>query len=416
MKKTLLSFLTFVISLTTFAQSTSYDICVYGGTSAGVIAAFTAKKAGKSVILIEPGNYLGGMSSGGLGATDIGNKYAVTGLGKNFYRRIGAYYGKFEQWTFEPHVADKVFADYIREADLKVLKNTRIIGARKEGTRLTGIELENASNPAERQTIQARMFIDCTYEGDLMAAAGVSYTIGRESSTQYEEKYNGVQLSDYHQFPDGIDPYQTPGDPSSGLVWGISDNPLAPTGTGDNKIQAYNFRLCLTQDKQNFIPITKPDTYDSTKYELLLRVLEVEKWGNIHSGLKHQKMPDGTTKIHNLGGFLIKNMPNGKTDFNNFGGFSTDMIGMNYEYPEADYSTRQQIWKAHEDYTKGLLYFLGHDSRVPVHLRQEMQSWGYTKDEFTELGGFSNQLYVREARRMIGEIVMTQKHCEGTAK
>ncbi|MBU1821981.1 MAG: FAD-dependent oxidoreductase, partial [Bacteroidetes bacterium] len=336
---------------------------------------------------------------------------AVTGLGKDFYRRIGAYYGKFEQWTFEPYVADKVFADYIREANLDIRKNTRLTGVRKEGERLASITVENAQ--AQVQTIRARMFIDCTYEGDLMAAAGVSYTVGRESSSQYGERYNGVQLSDYHQFPDGIDPYKVPGNPASGLLWGISNEKLAPTGTGDKKIQAYNFRLCLTQDKNNFIPVTKPDSYDPQKYELLLRVMEAEKWKTIHNGLRHEKLPDGTTRIHHQGGFLIKNMPNGKTDFNNFGGFSTDMIGMNYDYPEADYATRKKIWQDHEDYTKGLLYFLGHDARVPAHLRQEMQSWGYAKDEFTDLGGFSNQLYVREARRMVGETVMTQKHCEG---
>lgn len=415
MKKLLLLYCA-LFPLFTFAQKTqSVDVCVYGGTSAGIIAAYTAKKAGKSVLLIEPGKYLGGMTTGGLGATDIGNKYAVTGLGKDFYRRIGSYYNKFEQWTFEPHVADQVFADYIREADLNIIKNHQLITVKKNGEWITEITVQHSEAPssATNQTIRARMFIDCTYEGDLMARSGVSYTLGRERSSQYGERYNGVQLSDYHQFPDGISPYKVPGDPSSGLLWGVSSEPLQPTGSGDKKIQAYNFRLCLTQDKTNFIPITRPASYNPEQYELLLRTLIKENWKSIHSSLRHEKLPDGSIQIHHGGGFLIKNMPNGKTDFNNFGGFSTDMIGMNYDYPEADYATRKKIWQAHEDYTKGLLYFLGHDERVPAHIRQEMQSWGYAKDEFKDLGGFSNQLYVREARRMLGETVMTQKHCEG---
>lgn len=416
MQKVFLLLLALTLSLGTHSQSLPpvYDVCVYGGSSAGIIAAYTAKKAGKSVLLVEPGNYLGGLTSGGLGATDIGNKYAVTGLGKDFYRRIGTYYQKFEQWTFEPHVADRVFADYILEANLEILKNTRLTGVKKEGTQITELIVENALNPAAAPlTIRARMFIDCTYEGDLMAAAGVSYTVGRESSGQYGEKYNGVQLSDYHQVPDGIDPYRVPGVPSSGLLWGISDQPLAPRGTGDRKIQAYNFRLCLTQEPANRIPFTRPEGYEASRYELLARIIEKEKWKTIHSSFKARKTPDGQTQIDHQGGFLIKNMPHGKTDFNNFGGFSTDMIGMNYEYPEADYATRGKIWKAHEDYTRGLLYFLSHDEKVPLHLRQEMQSWGYAKDEFIPLGGFSSQLYVREARRMVGPLVMTQNHCEG---
>lgn len=416
MQKVFLVILALSFSHTAFTQSPPpvYDVCVYGGTSAGIIAAYTAKKAGKSVIVVEPGSYLGGLSSGGLGATDIGNKYAVTGLGKDFYRRIGAYYQKFEQWTFEPHVADQVFADYIREAGLDIRRNTRLVGVQKEKAWLSGLLVKNALDPAAAPaTILARMFIDCTYEGDLMAAAGVTYTVGRESSAQYGESYNGVQLSDYHQVPDGLDPYRVPGVPSSGLLWGISDESLAPRGTGDRKIQAYNFRLCLTQAPANRIPFTRPESYEASHYELLARIIEKEKWKTIHSSYKSRKTPDGQTHIDHQGGFLIKNMPNGKTDFNNFGGFSTDMIGMNYEYPEADHATRDKIWKAHEDYTRGLLYFLSHDERVPPHLRQEMQSWGYAKDEFIPLGGFSSQLYVREARRMVGPLVMTQKHCEG---
>lgn len=390
------------------------DICIYGGTSAGIVAAYTAKQMGKSVLLIEPGYYLGGLTTGGLGATDIGNKFAITGLAKDFYRRIGNHYGKFEQWTFEPHVADKVFADMINEAKLDIIKNYRLVDVKKSDgyIREVTVEASDKPNPVTNKKIQAKMFLDCTYEGDLMAKSGVSYTIGREDNALYGETYNGIQLSDYHQFPDGIDPYVVPGKPESGLLYGISAASLQPTGKGDTLIQAYNFRLCLTQDKNNQIPFTRPDSYLPAQYALLARVIAKEGWQGINGTFTLNKV-NGHSEIQNTGNFLIKDMPNGKTDFNNFGGFSTDMIGMNHDYPEADYTTRKKIWKAHEDYTKGMLYFLANDSSVPVSVRKDMRSWGYAKDEFKDLGGFSNQLYVREARRMVGELVMTQKHCEG---
>lgn len=404
------------LGLTGYAEKTEeVDICIYGGSSSGIVAAYTASKLGKSVIVIEPGNYIGGLTTGGLGATDIGNKYAVTGLAKDFYRRVGAYYGKFEQWTFEPHVADQVYADLIKEAGLTIVKNYRLTDVKKDGAWIKEITVENSvkPSPGSNRVIRAKMFIDCTYEGDLMARAGVSYTIGRESNSQYGETFNGVQVSDFHQLPDHIDPYQIEGNAKSGLVWGVSTDHLQAVGSGDKKIQAYNFRLCLTQDEKKRIPFTKPEHYVRSRYELLSRILNKESWTTIHSSFKVKTLADGRKSVDHKGGFLIKNMPNGKTDFNNFGGFSTDMIGANYDYPEGDYNTRTKIWKEHVDYTKGLLYFLSHDKAVPTHIRAEMKTWGFSEDEFKDLGGFSNQLYVREARRMIGEMVMTQKHCEG---
>jgi hypothetical protein len=390
------------------------DVCVYGGTSAGIIAAYTAKKMGKTVIVIEPGNYVGGLTTGGLGATDIGNKFAITGLAREFYRKLGNHYGKLEQWAFEPHVADQVYADMIKEGKLNVVRNLRLTGVKKQDGYITEISLEVSDHPSRNtnKTIKAKMFIDCTYEGDLMAKAGVSYTIGREANSLYGESYNGVQLSDFHQFPDGIDPYKIPGKPESGLLYGISDASLQPIGSGDKLIQAYNFRLCLTQNKDNKLDFTRPDHYNPADYALLARVIEKEKWEGIDGKFTIKKV-NGKNEIENKGNFLIKNMPNGKTDFNNFGGFSTDMIGMNYLYPEGDYDTRKKIWKAHEDYTKGMLYFLANDKSVPESVRKDMSTWGYAKDEFKDQNGFSNQLYVREARRMVGELVMTQKHCEG---
>lgn len=373
-----------------------YDICVYGGTSAGVIAAYSAKMMGKSVVLVEPKEHLGGLTSGGLGFTDIGNKQVVTGLSKDFYRRIGEHYGKLEQWIFEPKVADSIFHDYIKRADINTMFKYELKDVYKIDSYIKKIELSNTENRLDTKTISAKVFIDCTYEGDLMAKSKVSYVIGRESNSKYNETLNGVQLMDGHQFPDGIDPYIIPGDSSSGLLWGISNNELKEQGSGDTLIQAYNYRICLTNDKNNMIEITKPDNYDSKKYELLLRLFQAQ--------------PD-KRKLNDY--FIWSIMPNSKTDINNRGGFSTDMIGENYNYIEASYDEREKIIQSHIDYTKGLLYFYKSDPRVPECLRKEMGNWGYPKDEYVTNGNWSPQLYVRECRRMLGKYVMTQSNCQG---
>lgn len=388
-------FLAFILSLNIFAtaQSSKADICIYGATSAGVIAAYTAAKMNKKVILIEAGRHLGGLTTGGLGYTDIGNKYAITGISLDFYRRIGKHYGKLEQWIFEPHVAKDILQEYLDDAKVQVLYDQPLISIEKNNGKLTSASFGVSSDKIMK--VEAAVFIDCSYEGDLMARAGVSYTVGREANDLYKETYNGVQLLNKHQFPDGIDPYKTPGDPNSGLVWGVSAAKLDPQGTGDKKVQAYNFRICLSNQPANRIPITQPDNYDPAKYELLLRYLAKKVPGDLWGFLKFDLMP------------------NGKTDINNNGPISTDMIGMNYDFAEADYATRKKIQKEHEDYTKGLLYFIGHDDRMPIHLREKMLEWGYPKDEYTEFNNWSPQMYVREARRMLGDYVMTQSNCEG---
>lgn len=381
-------------------KADQYDVIVYGGTSAGVVAAYSADLEGKKVLLIEPGYHLGGLSSGGLGQTDIGNKHAVTGISREFYRRLGDHYGKLEAWKFEPHVAEEVFQSFIDESDVVVLYDHRITGADVRRKKIRAIHLERSSNPEEKKSFTGKYFIDCSYEGDLMAHAGVSYTVGRESNDKYGENYNGVQMRETHQFPDSIDPYIVPGDPSSGLCWGIQDRELQPRGTGDSLVQAYNYRLCLTKDTTNMIPLTMPPDYDPSKYELLRRVIQ-------------QREEKGW--IQNIGQLylIISPMPNGKTDINNKGPMSTDGIGMNWSYPEADYETRDSIALAVENYIKGLLYFMANDTGVTREIRDQMSAWGWAADEFVDNDYFPHQMYVREARRMIGEYVMTEHNCLG---
>ena len=397
----LICFATAVLMLFVAACSSpqaEYDVCVYGGTSAGVIAAYAVAKQGKKVLLVEPGYRLGGMTSGGLGQTDIGNKQVVKGLALDFYRRVGATYGRLESWIFEPSVAESIFKDYISRGNVEVLYGHRIVDAKKQGASITSINVESVENLAQTKSIAAKVFIDCSYEGDLMARAGVTYVVGREDNKTYGEDHNGVQMQHLHQFVDNVDPYIEKGNPASGLLWGISDAALAPTGSGDNMVQAYNYRICLTSDKENMLPIEKPANYDASRYELLLRIIEAQK----------------LYALNNY--FIISPMPNNKTDINNRGAFSTDMIGMNHSYPEASYEERAEIIQAHKDYTLGLLWFMGNDERVPKQLRDQMLALGLPKDEYLEYGHWTPQLYIREARRLVGEYVATQANCDNIAK
>ncbi len=337
------------------------DVCVYGGTAGGVAAAVTVAKEGKSVILIEPGRHLGGMSSGGLGQTDFGNKQVIGGLSRQFYKRVGRFYNMEEGWQFQPHHAERVFEEWVDENKIRVVREQRLKSVRKEGARIVAIVLEKAATDemnaqvaaaqGEGIEVEARVFIDATYEGDLMARAGVSYTVGRESAAQYGEPLNGIRArTPFHQFLAKVDPYVKPGDPGSGLIPLIQSGDGGTPGDGDKRVQVYNFRMCLTKDAKK-IPMTPPPGYEERTYELLARLLEA-------NAAAKKKVTVGQLMKLDL-------IPGGKTDINNNGAVSTDYIGMNYEYPDGDWATRGRIWRDHVNYTRGFFYFLANSPRVP---------------------------------------------------
>lgn len=385
-----------------------YDVVIYGATSAGVTAAIQVQAMGRTAVILEPGRHIGGLTSGGLGSTDTGNKAVVGGLSREFYRRIKKYYDdpqvwRYESqadyaryrpqddamWTFEPHVAEGILQHMLEESGARVFFGERL--QRKNGVRMKKGRIRSIQTESGKR-FEAAMFIDAGYEGDLMAAAGVSYTVGREANTQYGENLNGVQTAQdqYHQFIFAVDPYVRPGDASSGLLHGVDDSGPGPEGSADRRVQAYNYRLCVTDVVENQIPFAKPEGYEESRYELLLRNHEA-----------------GDARVP----LSIIMMPNRKTDINNNYAVSTDYIGQNYDYPDGDYAVREQIRQAHISYIQGLLWTLANHPRMPQAIRDQVKKWGWAKDEFLDTGHFPNQMYVREARRMVGEFVTTELTC-----
>ena len=418
------------LSLTALSAAANHaDLVIYGGTSAGVAAAIQARRMGLKPLLIEPSSRLGGLTTGGLGQTDIGRKDAFGGIARQFYRKVKAYYAddsswrnqtratyhpqgqsayapdEDAMWTFEPSAALRIINRWTTEEGVDVIYGERLDrgpgGVVKKDGRIVSIKMESG------KVFEGRMFLDCTYEGDLMAAAGVTYTIGREANAQYGETLNGVQRarSTVHQFCPGVDPYLVKGNPGSGLIPGVEQDDDLPDGSADRRVQAYCFRMCLTDDPKNRIPFAKPEGYDEREYELLFRDFEIK--------IAHPELAKASWQKSLP--WINSPMPNRKTDTNNRQAFSTDFIGYSWNWAEASYAEREKIAAEHLKYQRGLMWTLANHPRIPEDVRAEVSRWGTCRDEFEdERGdGWQNQLYVREARRLVGEYVMTEHECRG---
>jgi hypothetical protein len=419
-----------LLATSAFAAVHEADVCVFGGTSGGVSAAVQASRMGKTVILAEPGRHLGGMTSGGLSAVDIGDPRSVGGIAREYFTRLVAAYGKKLEWdqpfkstggpatggayAIEPNQAERVFEGMVKEAGVKVLRVAKLASVTKSGARITELVMENGD------VFRAKVFIDTSYEGDLMAKAGVSYTLMREGNAKYGETLNGIHYTEKYlprtnhlkpgphgRVPGGqgvwdrdfpLDPYVVLGCPDSGVLPLMELDDVGKPGDPAPGVQAYCYRLCLTTNKANSLPITPPTDYDAKTYEIVARFIDACLQNGDDMDLRWFSKHD--------------TLPNDKWDFNTatFGG---NLPGASQAWPGASYAEREKIAKKHENYHRGLLYFLATDPRVPKKVSEDMRRFGLPKDEFQDTGGWPHQLYIREARRMVGDLVLTEHHTFG---
>jgi ribulose 1,5-bisphosphate synthetase/thiazole synthase len=373
------------------------DICILGGSEAGFTAAIQASRLGKKVVLIEPTGHPGGMVVEGLGKDmRFGNARVIGGIAREFYEKVEAHYGlkaEFEnpKWysKYEPSIAEAVIEQMLEEEkNITIIRNTRIKeqnGVEKKGNRIEKVILENGSE------IKAKVFVDASIEGHLLHFAGITTETIREGNEKYGEKLNGVQeVNTFKQFTVDVDPYIIEGDSTSGLISTIQAGELGNHGDPSHYIQGFCFRMCLTKDEQNKLPINKPEDYVSERYEIYRRHLKE-------------------------GGQLFRpeaNRHNGKTDIGSWHDLSANLYGENWEYPQGDYEKQDSIIQYHRSFTLGLLWFLQNDESVDSLTRANWEGWGLPKDEFTDNGNWPRRLYIRSGRRMVSEYVITEHNVD----